>query len=239
MVQRYYSNNSGRFFSPDPGGVRTADPTDPGSWNRYAYVNGDPMNGTDPHGLYAVVCYDPDATDIWDGSCTLDDDDDGGGDNDDGDGGPGLEFGEVPGARCAKALADLGQATILLTTRVAQAEATGGLTDPGHAKSLQDALKRVQDAVDKVNRCCNGIIAAVTAAVALAQALIGEAEELLAEFGAAAALVSPGRGPQLELPAALERMLRSPGPGIQVPGICTGARGSNYLVLAGGCRGAR
>ena len=28
----------------DPGGLRTADPRNPGSWNRYAYVNGDPVN---------------------------------------------------------------------------------------------------------------------------------------------------------------------------------------------------
>jgi RHS repeat-associated protein len=48
--QRYYSNVYGRFFSPDPGGVKTANPRDPGSWNRYAYVQGDPVNFYDPHG---------------------------------------------------------------------------------------------------------------------------------------------------------------------------------------------
>jgi RHS repeat-associated protein len=47
--QRYY-NQAGRFFSPDPGGLSTADPTDPGSWNRYAYVGGDPVSFRDPHG---------------------------------------------------------------------------------------------------------------------------------------------------------------------------------------------
>ena len=31
---RYYNNNFGRFWSVDPGGVETADPKDPQSWNR-------------------------------------------------------------------------------------------------------------------------------------------------------------------------------------------------------------
>ena len=48
--QRYYSNVTGRFFSPDPGGARTANPTNPGSWNRYGYAGGDPVNGNDPRG---------------------------------------------------------------------------------------------------------------------------------------------------------------------------------------------
>jgi RHS repeat-associated protein len=58
--QRYYSNATGRFLTPDPGGVGTADPKSPGSWNRYAYVQGDPVNLTDRRGL----CADPDL--IWD-----------------------------------------------------------------------------------------------------------------------------------------------------------------------------
>ena len=36
--QRYYSNNTGRFFSPDPAGRRSASLTNPISWNRYAYA---------------------------------------------------------------------------------------------------------------------------------------------------------------------------------------------------------
>ena len=40
-------------MTPDPGGIRTADPKNPGSWNRYAYVNGDPVNFNDPHGAFA------------------------------------------------------------------------------------------------------------------------------------------------------------------------------------------
>jgi RHS repeat-associated protein len=50
-MQRYYSNVVGRFYSPDPGGIATANPKNPGSWNRYAYVHGDPVNFTDPTGM--------------------------------------------------------------------------------------------------------------------------------------------------------------------------------------------
>jgi RHS repeat-associated protein len=48
--QRYYSNQFGRFLSPDPA-RGSAGPNDPGSWNRYAYVTGDPINSNDPTGL--------------------------------------------------------------------------------------------------------------------------------------------------------------------------------------------
>ena len=36
--QRYYNAGMGRFWSPDPGGIKTAVPSDPGSWNRYGYA---------------------------------------------------------------------------------------------------------------------------------------------------------------------------------------------------------
>ncbi len=49
--QRYYGD-SGRFLSPDPGGIRTADPNNPTTWNRYSYANGDPANFFDPTGTY-------------------------------------------------------------------------------------------------------------------------------------------------------------------------------------------
>jgi RHS repeat-associated protein len=55
--QRNYSQGNGRFLTPDPymasGGVAS-----PSSWNRYAYVEGDPVNKVDPAGLIAtrVVC---------------------------------------------------------------------------------------------------------------------------------------------------------------------------------------
>jgi RHS repeat-associated protein len=45
--QRYYQPGAGRFMTADPylasGGVES-----PGSWNRYAYVEGDPVNWVDP-----------------------------------------------------------------------------------------------------------------------------------------------------------------------------------------------
>jgi RHS repeat-associated protein len=53
--QRYYNLNTGRFWSVDPGGIRTAHLGNPTSWNRYAYVNGDPINFRDPMGL--DCCY--------------------------------------------------------------------------------------------------------------------------------------------------------------------------------------
>jgi RHS repeat-associated protein len=53
--QRYYGAGMGRFWSPDPGGIKTARASDPTSWNRYAYVGGDPVNRFDPSGSY--WCY--------------------------------------------------------------------------------------------------------------------------------------------------------------------------------------
>lgn len=47
--QRYY-NQAGRFFSPDPAGMKGASPSSPGSWNRYSYANTDPVNFGDPNG---------------------------------------------------------------------------------------------------------------------------------------------------------------------------------------------
>ena len=51
--QRYYAVGMGRFGTPDPymannGGP--GDPAEPASWNKYAYVVGDPINYTDPSG---------------------------------------------------------------------------------------------------------------------------------------------------------------------------------------------
>jgi RHS repeat-associated protein len=48
--QRYYNNGTGRFWNVDPGGIKTANPADPGSLNRYAYTGGDPVNYYDPMG---------------------------------------------------------------------------------------------------------------------------------------------------------------------------------------------
>jgi len=49
-MNRYYGSNLGRFLTPDPfGGSAVA--ANPQSWNRYAYVNNDPINHNDPSGL--------------------------------------------------------------------------------------------------------------------------------------------------------------------------------------------
>jgi RHS repeat-associated protein len=52
--QRYYASNWGRFMRPDPSG-RSLVMTNPESWNRYAYVNDDPINSNDPTGLCDAV----------------------------------------------------------------------------------------------------------------------------------------------------------------------------------------
>jgi len=53
--QGYYVPRSGRFLTPDPYRASAA-LTNPQTWNRYAYVAGDPVNFVDPWGLdgYAV-----------------------------------------------------------------------------------------------------------------------------------------------------------------------------------------
>jgi len=50
---RYVSNVQGRFTGPDPF-MLSADPWQPQSMNRYTYVLNNPLNNTDPLGLYYV-----------------------------------------------------------------------------------------------------------------------------------------------------------------------------------------
>ncbi|HEV2353827.1 MAG TPA: RHS repeat-associated core domain-containing protein, partial [Puia sp.] len=52
--QRYEQPGVGRFMSPDPYGG-SAKASNPGSWNRYPYVGGDPINHADPRGLCGVA----------------------------------------------------------------------------------------------------------------------------------------------------------------------------------------
>jgi len=56
-MARYYGSGTGRFWSPDPYVATNGgnDPADPQSWNRYAYVQGDPVNNLDPTGRYLVA----------------------------------------------------------------------------------------------------------------------------------------------------------------------------------------
>jgi RHS repeat-associated protein len=48
---RGYDSNAGRFDRPDPLGLGAVKMGDLGSWNRFAYVQGDPVNYVDPLGL--------------------------------------------------------------------------------------------------------------------------------------------------------------------------------------------
>jgi RHS repeat-associated protein len=49
--ERQYRSNQGRWLAPDPAGLGAVDPSDPQSWNRYAYVRNSPLNRVDPQGL--------------------------------------------------------------------------------------------------------------------------------------------------------------------------------------------
>ncbi len=52
--ERQYRSSQGRWLSPDPAGLSAADPTNPQTWNRYAYVLNNPLRYTDPNGLWCV-----------------------------------------------------------------------------------------------------------------------------------------------------------------------------------------
>jgi RHS repeat-associated protein len=86
---RYYSATSGSFWSPDPGGMKTADPTNPIRWNRYLYASGDPINRIDPLGREDCDPDDDEPCFETEVDASADDggggDDDGGGDDGGGD----------------------------------------------------------------------------------------------------------------------------------------------------------
>ena len=48
---RRLSPTQGRWISPDPAGLAAVDPTNPQTWNRYAYVANNPLSFIDPLGL--------------------------------------------------------------------------------------------------------------------------------------------------------------------------------------------
>ncbi len=48
---RQQSSSQGRWLVPDPAGVAAVDPTNPQTWNRYAYVGNNPLSNMDPLGL--------------------------------------------------------------------------------------------------------------------------------------------------------------------------------------------
>jgi RHS repeat-associated protein len=51
---RYYASSMGRMMSPDPSGLIYADPTNPQSFNLYAYVQNNPLVNVDPTGLDCI-----------------------------------------------------------------------------------------------------------------------------------------------------------------------------------------
>jgi RHS repeat-associated protein len=69
---RYHQPGMGRFATVDRGPAHTADP---GSWNRYAYGGGDPVNHNDPSGLCYQDAYErfwtDSGTDCWQDSTFL------------------------------------------------------------------------------------------------------------------------------------------------------------------------
>ncbi len=48
---REYFGSQGRWMSPDPAGLAAVNPMNPQTWNRYAYVDGNPLSNVDPSGL--------------------------------------------------------------------------------------------------------------------------------------------------------------------------------------------
>ena len=74
FLARYYGSAVGRFTSPDPMNLG-ADPTDPQSWNAYAYVRNNPLALVDPMGLCHMgadnVAYDDEPGDCGGGSVTV------------------------------------------------------------------------------------------------------------------------------------------------------------------------
>jgi len=80
FLYREYHSTEGRWISPDPAGINAVDPTNPQSWNRYAYVGSNPLSFVDPSGLYAYcpwgtvpgqnVCAPPPPITIFLSSCS-------------------------------------------------------------------------------------------------------------------------------------------------------------------------
>jgi RHS repeat-associated protein len=58
FMLREYRTAHGRWTSPDPAGLGVVDPTNPQTWNRYAYVLNNPTAMVDPLGLDDDDCYD-------------------------------------------------------------------------------------------------------------------------------------------------------------------------------------
>jgi RHS repeat-associated protein len=66
---RYYNEVMGRWLTPDPAGLAAVDPTNPQSWNRYAYVLNNPLSNIDPFGLDCVTVNADGSTSTAIGDC--------------------------------------------------------------------------------------------------------------------------------------------------------------------------
>jgi RHS repeat-associated protein len=51
FLYRQYNSNEGRWLTPDPAGLAAVDPSNPQTWNRYAFVANNPATLIDPTGL--------------------------------------------------------------------------------------------------------------------------------------------------------------------------------------------
>jgi len=87
---------------------------------------------------------------------------------------------------CAKALAELARAVALLELRTDEIIFWGGVPDPNHQTSLQQAINRVKNALDKVIKHC-ACYAGAAAAIAAAEAALEAAAPYLLEVAPALA----------------------------------------------------
>jgi RHS repeat-associated protein len=62
FTYRENSPSQGRWISPDPSGLSAVDPSNPQTWNRYAYVLNNPLSNIDPLGLDCVRLNDDGST---------------------------------------------------------------------------------------------------------------------------------------------------------------------------------
>jgi len=71
-LNREFNPSQGRWISPDPAGLNSADPMNPQSWNGYSYVVNTPLTAADPAGLtctdkynHGSSCHGDDAASAW------------------------------------------------------------------------------------------------------------------------------------------------------------------------------
>lgn len=65
FLMREYHPTWGRWLSPDPAGLGAVDPTNPQSWNRYAYVMNNPTTSIDPTGQACYPKWEGDCASVW------------------------------------------------------------------------------------------------------------------------------------------------------------------------------